>query len=197
MLETFKERLKTKYSSVNLSQKRIDAIAEKLNKKFPDLTEEADHDAKIEDYYPEDEVKEIVEMEAKSHPKPDEPKKDEPVKDDNKSEEIPAWAKGIIETVNSLKSEKAAQSRAETLKAKFKEKNVPEKFWSKMAKPEKDEDVDAWVDEVTKDYSEMVPPSNDFAPGRSQGSRGSGKANEKEINNLVDGLMNIQPTAQN
>jgi hypothetical protein len=48
-LETFKAQLKAKYSGLNLSQKRIDEISARLHKKNPDLTEEANHDTRLDD----------------------------------------------------------------------------------------------------------------------------------------------------
>src|SRR5690349_8539866 len=52
MLETFKERLKAKLPDLkaqNLTEKRLNAIADRLQNKFPDLTDEADYDAKIDE----------------------------------------------------------------------------------------------------------------------------------------------------
>ena len=51
MLDTFKARLRAKAKAwgVNLSTKRIDALADRLHKKNPDLTDEADHDSRIDD----------------------------------------------------------------------------------------------------------------------------------------------------
>lgn len=50
MLDTFKARLKakTKAAGVNLSTKRIDAYADRLHKKNPDVTDEAEHDTLID-----------------------------------------------------------------------------------------------------------------------------------------------------
>lgn len=209
MLETFKSRLKTKYAGVNLSQKRIDAIADRLHKKFPDITEEADHDAKIDDYYDEVTVKEIAKEDDRirtleANQKKPEQKNDNQQQQQNQNDnqqqqqnddardKVPEWAKGLIATVQTLAAEKTAQTRAATLKAKFEEKKVPEKFWQKMKQPEKEEEFDVFVTEVAKDYEELVPAS-DFVPGRSNQRTTSPKATEKEVNNLVDSLMHIQP----
>lgn len=50
MIDTFKARLKakTKAAGVNLSQKRIDAFADRLHKKNPDVKEEKEHDDLID-----------------------------------------------------------------------------------------------------------------------------------------------------
>jgi len=51
MLDTFKARLKAylKAAGVNLSTKRIDAYADRLHKKNPDVKDEAEHDTLIKD----------------------------------------------------------------------------------------------------------------------------------------------------
>jgi ribosomal protein L12E/L44/L45/RPP1/RPP2 len=50
MLDVFKAQLKakTKAAGVNLSQKRIDAYADRLHKKNPDVKEVAEHDTLID-----------------------------------------------------------------------------------------------------------------------------------------------------
>lgn len=106
MLDTFKARLKakTKAAGVNLSQKRIDAYADRLHKKNPDVKEEAEHDtlidaldelvsfadtAKQDDQFRTNEAK-IKELTAK---KPD-PKTDEDSDDEEDEEEDDETPKG-------------------------------------------------------------------------------------------------------
>lgn len=215
MLETFKSRLKTKYSGVNLSQKRIDAIADRLHKKFPEITEEADHDAKIEDYYDEATVKEIAKEDDKIRTleaNQKKPAQQQQQQNNNQQqqqqnnegqqgagektemEKLTELVTGLATTVKTLTAEKSAQSRAATLKSKFEEKKIPEKFWSRMQQPEKEEEFDRFVEDVDGLYKEIVPETQDatFIPGRSSGKTTT-KVNEKEVNGLVDSLMNIQP----
>jgi hypothetical protein len=124
MLDTFKARLKAKAKAAgaNLSQKRIDAIADRLHKKFPDLTEEADHEAKLEDYYDDDTLKDIAKDDDKLRtieaikPKP----QPQPSNDNNPQpqpqEEMPAWAKDLLTEVKTLKQEKQQQSIQQKLR---------------------------------------------------------------------------------
>lgn len=200
MIETFKTRLKAKYPGVNLSQKRIDAIADRLHKKFPDITEESDHDAKIEDYYDEETVKEIAKeddrirtLEAKAKEPQKEEKKEEK-KDEKPPEEMPAWFKPYAEKLQKQEQQEAAITRRAKLAELFKKKDVPEKFWGKMQLPEKEEDFEAHVESVSKDYAELVPT---FKPGKGGNETGGKKVDEKQINSLVDSMMNIQTTQQN
>jgi superfamily I DNA and/or RNA helicase len=167
MLDTFKARLKAKAKAAgaNLSQKRIDAIADRLHKKFPDLTEEADHEAKLEDYYDDDTLKDIAKDDDKLRtieaikPKP----QPQPSNDNNPQpqpqEEMPAWAKDLLTEVKTLKQEKQQQSIQQKLGQHEKLKDINKTFWSKRALPTKDEDIDAFVEEVTTDHAAFLQES--------------------------------------
>lgn len=207
MLDTFKSRLKAKYSGVNLSQKRIDAIADRLHKKFPDIKEEADHDAKIDDYYDEETVKDMAKeddrirtLEAKSKEKKDEPAKQEepktdPAKNDPKANEMPEWFKPFAEKITKQEQEEKDKSLKTKLKEKL--KDVPEELWSKRTLPQNEDTIDGFVKEATEDYQKIVQSTGGtFTPGKSSGKANGKQASEKEINNLVDNVMGIVP-AQN
>jgi hypothetical protein len=167
MLDTFKLRLKAKLKTLgvnNLSQKRIDAIADRLHKKFPDITEETDHDTRIDEFHelqPLDEIAktddQIRTLEAKAKPKPKENAKpaDETPDDQDtpeKGDETPGWAKKMFEKIEKLEKEKTQSSMQTTIAGKLKDK-VPATYYAKRALPEKDEDLDAWITEVETDYT--------------------------------------------
>jgi hypothetical protein len=174
-LETFKAQLKAKIKTlgVNLSQTRIDALAAKLHAKNPDLTEVADHDSKIDDLNDVLPLADIAKqddrvrtLEAKTKVQP--PKTDDqdddntnddtpPVKDKSKkknADEPPAWAKGLIETVSALTKEKAQTSMATKVAEKLKDV-VPGKFYAGRALPEKEEDLETFIESVKTDYTEF------------------------------------------
>lgn len=74
-------------------------------------------------------------------------------------EDIPAWAKGLLSTVKGIAStvqvmqkEKVQGTVLEQLKSD-KLKDVPAGFWQKRAIPEKEEDIEAFVTEVTTDFA--------------------------------------------
>lgn len=202
MLDTFKTRLKNKAKSlgVNLSQKRIDAIADRLHKKFPDITEEKDHDEKIEDfheYQPLDELAreddKLRNLEKKSketpaHSDPPEsgtptPSKEQPTK---KDEDTPAWAKTLIDEVKTLKAERTQATIKEKLAARLKDK-VPEKYYQRWALPEKEDDLESFATEVEADYNDLMQEKNNqgFAasspPGGGTGQPPAGSAKTAAI----------------
>jgi hypothetical protein len=133
------------------------------------------------------------EWEKKNPPKP--PKTDtppEPPKDDD----VPAWAKTLIdqnktlsEKIQGFEKDKTLGSIKQQLQAKL--KDVPASIWSKRAMPETEDAIDAFVTEVQEDYKTdfvdkgLITP----APGGSKG--GNTKPTEKEVDALVDKIINI------
>ncbi len=100
MLDTFKARLKakTKASGVNLSQKRIDAYADRLHKKNPDVKEDSEHDTLIDaldelvvfaDVAKEDDQARTKDAQIKklSEKKPDSEKENEETEEEEDEEE--------------------------------------------------------------------------------------------------------------
>lgn len=175
MLETFKVRLKAKStaSGVNLSQKRIDALAERLHKKFPDLTEEKDHDEQIDGLYDTDDLKEIGALDdyqrakdkraadKKAKEDADKKKKEGEADDlDDVPDDTPKWAKALIQSNKKLTEDLANIQKEKSQgsiksKATEKLKDVPAKFWEKRSLPEKEEELEAFVTDVTKDYDDF------------------------------------------
>ncbi len=73
-------------------------------------------------------------------------------------EEMPAWAKKLFGVVEGLVAEKTTTS----MKSKLAEavgKDVPEKFYSRIALPEKEEDIQALAQEIQADWKEIAPAS--------------------------------------
>lgn len=125
---------KAKFPTVALSNARLEAIAERLDKK---ITEESEIDAKL------DELNEIIpfadiakqddtivglknkqkESKKADPPKGDPPKIEEPPKQEppKEDDDTPAWAKALMQEVSSLKADKIVKSRIETAKERFKD----------------------------------------------------------------------------
>jgi hypothetical protein len=182
MLDVFKARLKavTKAAGVNnLSQKRIDAFADRLHKKNPDVTELADHDKLIneldelvsfKDIAKEDDKIRTLEARKKSEEAQDDDDQDDdqdqeppatkkkPAK--KKDDEMPAWAKPLFEKVTALETEKRTGTIKSKLAEKLKDKGIPEKFYSKRALPEKEEDLEDFASEIETDWTELKQDSN-------------------------------------
>lgn len=171
-----KARLKAKFSGVNLSTKRIDAIADKLK-----LEEDAEDDAIDERLDELNEIFSFAEMaknddrlrtlEAKQKPPKKEDDNDEPDSPADPKKptdpEMPAWAKALVdsnkalaEKLERLESGKTADTRKQTLEGKL--KDVDPKFKSTALKAfgrmkfESDEDFETYLSEIEEDAKEFA-----------------------------------------
>lgn len=210
MLDTFKARLKAKSTAAgvnNLTSKRLDAMAAKLDKQFPDLTEEKDHDEKIDLVYAPDDFKEMgafddyqrtkTAREAKE--KADKEKKgsnssDQSNNDDQSSkDEMPAWFKDYAAKIDRIESEKKTTSLKQKLSSDLL-KDVPEVLWSKRALPEKEEDLQAFAEDVKSDFANLVKESSEkgltvlskSTPAASGGTDTKDKAISPEVKAFVE-----------
>lgn len=209
MLETFKARLKAKAKAlgVNLSQKRIDAFADRLHKKSPDITTDEDHDAKIEELHelqPLDEVAKADDqqrsLEAKLKNKGGNSKKEEETDPGNDPKDDdpppPKWAQKLMQDVESFKKGQTQLTLRDKLAAKLKgadgKELVPPSYYKGRALPESEEHLDQFVEEIKTDWnafrqeqinagfmSETKPPSGSVVEG-------SGKAVEDDIKAWAD-----------
>lgn len=181
---------KAKYSNVTLSQKRLDALADKL---APKITEETQIEAKLEelneifsfaDIQKEDDRIRTLESQVKKQEKKEEPKK-EPKKEPEEPEEyeMPAWAKALLDKVTKLEAEKQQSTIKQKLAEKL--KDVPSALWAKRIQPEKEEDIDAFVADVENDYNTLPQLAVNSKP-----KSGTGKvdktASKEEIDSVLD-----------
>ncbi|MBO9660251.1 MAG: hypothetical protein J7527_15635, partial [Chitinophagaceae bacterium] len=149
MKEKIIARLKSKYSGVNLSNARIDAIADKLSAK---ITDEKDIDAKLDelnditpfsdlakldDHQRAKEAKEKADKEKADKEKAEKERLEKEKKDKEGKTEPPAdapdWAKALIESnkkleekLSAFESEKATNAHHQKLTTLFTEKKIPE-----------------------------------------------------------------------
>jgi hypothetical protein len=170
MLETFKARLKTKFPGVNLSQKRIDEFSARLHKKFPDLTEEADHDTRLDELnelQPFDELAKqddklrTLEAKTKEPVKPD-PAKPDPAKPDpapktdaDKLAALEAQFGQLADTVKKYQDKEAKGKLNETFQAKLATKKIPTAF-AKRFSVDTEEQMEAMITEAETDYNAIV-----------------------------------------
>ena len=139
------DRLKIKFSGLNLSNARLDVIADKL---APKITDETTIDAKL------DELNEIISfadmakqddrvrtLEANQKPKPEPVKPDPPAPKpdpkDPKDPDAPEWAKALIEQnkamalkMEALESGRTQENNTARLVGVLKEKKVPESYYN-------------------------------------------------------------------
>jgi hypothetical protein len=195
--------IKAKYPTINLSKSRLNALATRIEGKV--AGDEAKIDETIATY--EDYITDIAKaddairtLEAKAKEKP-EPKKEDP---DPKPEETPkddiaAMLRSLTEKVTALTTEK----QQTTIKSKVAEKlkEVPPIVWSKRAFPDKEEDIDAFVTEVTGEYAEYEKSSNNTQLGflgKPKSGGGSGGSEKKASQAEIDALVgNLLPAKQN
>jgi hypothetical protein len=204
MLDTFKTRLKAKAKAAgaNLSQKRIDAIADRLHGKYPDLTEETDHDDKIDSLYDAQDYKDFASVDDYQRAKEAREKKEReasktPEKSGSESEQpaddMPAWFRKYQEEndrkINALLAKEQKQTMQQKLAANEKLKSIPQQFYKGRPIPEKEEDIETFVSEVEADFNDFKTAftgvqqqeaNNSFSAGsKPPASAGSG-------NNAVD-----------
>lgn len=170
-----KERLKAKFPGVNLSQKRIDAIADKL--KLPEDSEDDAIDERLDelndvfsfaDMAKNDDRLRTEEAEKKKKEQQDnptpKPSEEDPKPDPNQPVDIAkivaAAIAPLVEKINSIEADKVGGSRKSQLEAKLKDvnpkfKDTVLKNFGRM-KFEKDEDFDAFLEEVEEDAKEFV-----------------------------------------
>lgn len=196
-LELFKKviRSKAKELKANLSQGRIDAMAAKLHAKNPDLTEEADHEEPVNnlnDLMPfadiakdDDRLRTLEKKDPTKKPAdPENPTNEDPTKKSG-DDEPPAWAKKLQSDLDAMKTEKAQSTNKTKLKDLI--KDVPESYYKGRVVPEKEEDLQAFADEVQADWEgfrqEQITAGlmTQTAPGGGDTKAAQGKAAENAI----------------
>jgi hypothetical protein len=199
MREKILAQLVTKYPGV--SKQALGLIADKLAKK---VTEESGIEQSITDF---DNAVSITEYAAELQREGDrrvgdakkewEKKKPKPAAGNDKTEtntddpppsgdDAPAWAKTLMQQVQTLTAEKMQGSIKSKVAEKLKDK-VPEKFYGKWALPSKEEDIETFVSTVEKDWTDFkqeqvnaglmsaTPPAGGGGSGGSKGGPGDAK----------------------
>lgn len=179
MKEKIIAAIKAKFSAVNLSKKRLDAIAAVIEKKVID--DETRIDATLDafnEYNPIADVAKFddqqrnLEKQVKEAAKTTPPiKREETPAATATDDDTPTWAKALIEQNKTLQTDLAAlkgEKIADSMKAKATEKlkDVPAAFWGKRPMPETDELLDAFVTEVKTDYAGFTKEYTDQGLGK-------------------------------
>lgn len=157
MREKIIAQLRKMFPGVNLSAARLNAIADKLAAKITDETEIEVKLNDLNDIMPfadiakEDDRVRTLEAKVRDIKPADPAKPQDPAPDPAKPDEAAALLKALIQKVDSLQADKVAGGMRATLKAKL--KDVPESYYAKRALPEKEEELEAFIEEVNNDYS--------------------------------------------
>lgn len=162
-------RIKAKFPDVNLSAKRMDAIADKLSSK---VTDENEIDAQIDVYDEYNPISEIAKTDdtvrdlkgkLKNAPKPHETTNqsssttttnDEPV------DETKKLLTELLNKVNSLEKEKTQSTMQAKIAAHEKLKGISPVFYKGRALPEKEDELEAFVDGIKTDFDAFKQESN-------------------------------------
>lgn len=189
--------LRNKYKNLGLGEKALEGIADLLALTTTEETQIDNAVAGVESLAKSiqgenDRVRTETAAKAKAENKGGDPPKVEPPKED-----VPSWAKGLIEAnqalvakVNAIESGKTTESRKSILEGKLKDASPSIK--SKILKDfsrmnfEKDEDFDAYLTETEADLTTLNQEftNQGFANGHVPpvaGSQASEKAIEAEI----------------
>lgn len=112
-------------------------------------------------------------------------------KDPKEGDETPEWAKSMMAEIAQLKKDKAQGTIRQQIEAKL--KDVPKIIWGKWALPESEDQIDTFVQDAVKDYTEFKqeqinkgfmlaePPEGGEGAGG-----GGGSANTKAVESAID-----------
>lgn len=204
MKEKIIAAIKAKYPAINLSKKRLDAIAAKIETKVID--DETKIDAALETYNDFNPLADIAKQddairnyEAKLKSQQP-PKKEEEKKEDSElPDDTPAWAKSLIESnktlsekLASIEGEKKVSTIKSTIASKLKE--VPATYWEDWAIPDKDEDVEGFIEKVNTKYTAFTKDLTDKGiavvpmPGSGGRKAETKEATKEELDLVVQNL---------
>jgi hypothetical protein len=203
MKEKIIAAIKAKYPAINLSKKRLDAIAAKIETKVID--DETKIDAALETYNDFNPLADIAKQddairnyEAKlKNQQP--PKNDKPDPEPAPPDDTPAWAKSLIESNKTLSEKLAAiegEKKVSTIKSTIasKLKEVPSTYWEDWAIPDKDEDVDGFIEKVNTKYTAFTKDLTDKGiavvpmPGSGGRKAETKEATKEELDLVVQNL---------
>lgn len=196
-------RLKALFPKANLSQKRLDALADKLASKPADDADETAIDAVINDFNSILSIDEIAReddrvrtLEQKANPTPQTSPTNEPGNPD-----VPAWAKAILDSNESLKQELEAIKTGRTIETKkatasdlFAKsevlKNIPESIktnWVNRIDVNSETPFEDQIKGLEAEYNELFQASADN--GNYAGPAGSGSTTLKVEDSVVQRMI--------
>ncbi|WP_138481553.1 hypothetical protein [Dyadobacter bucti] len=229
MKEKIKVVLVNKYKSLGYSQKAINAVLDYLEKSVKEETEieeavdgvgpilkvfQSEIDARIAAAEKAKKDKEEEDKTAAEKAKSDGVESETAKKTTKKdSDEVPEWAKALIESqkaqaeenkklsdkLTAIESGKTSESRKQILESKI--KDAPEKIKAKILKDfgrisfEKDEDFDTYITETEADLAEISQSINDQGLGQSQrpytptGGAAGKEASKEEASALLKSIL--------
>ncbi|TXK52382.1 hypothetical protein FVR03_01310 [Pontibacter qinzhouensis] len=144
--KNFKENIATKWAEKIDTDENIDAYIEDREDILIEASSEADRRA----------------TEAATKAKGDTTKKDPdtpptvPAPEPPKTDDTPAWAKALMQEVQTLKAEKQAQTVQQKVLSDERLKTVPKSYLKGRPLPTSEDEVDSWIEATTTDYKEFA-----------------------------------------
>jgi hypothetical protein len=176
LIKQIKARLKVLYPGVNLSNKRIEAIAAKIDAKVTEEDEIDDALSTYDEYNPFAEMAKEDDRERLRLKKESETKTPEQIAAEKKEAEgndpvvdpdMPAWAKALVTStqalakgLESIQGEKVANTRKQQYESKL--EGVPAKVKAKALKDfakmkfETEDEFNEWLAETESDVEDMI-----------------------------------------
>lgn len=175
-------RLKALFPKANLSQKRLDALADKLATKPADDADEAAIDLVINDFNSVLSIEEIAReddrvrtLESKANPNPPAPPSPPAPPAPPKGDEVPSWAQAILDSnkklegeLEAIKTGKVIETKRATASELFGKsevlKRIPEtirKNWENRIDVNSETPFEEQIQALETEYSELVQVSAD------------------------------------
>ena len=206
-------RLKALFPKANLSQKRLDALADKLASKPADDADDAAIDLVINDFNSVLSIEEIAReddrvrtLESKANPNPPAPapKPTDPPTPPTPLTDVPAWAQALLDSNKKLEGEleliktgKVIETKKQTASELFDKseilKGIPEtirKNWENRIDVNSETPFEEQIQALETEYSELVQVnanSNKYAPPAGGGSTDL-KVDEAVVNAVVGNI---------
>lgn len=216
MYKEILKSLKTKYSSLGLSEEQLKVVARRIAKTVKEESEieEAVNDVSDELALAQKEAdryrtlqKQLEKLQNSLKGKGDDkgkgedPKPETDPKPTTTDSEMPAWAKAIIENqtkltqgFTQLQTEKANQTNQQKLLGKLKELGVKESFYKFHISGktfEKDSDIEEFASNLKKEYDSFLQENNNSGVSRiSNPLHADSNSKKGEVSSAVQHLIN-------
>ncbi|HZF64195.1 MAG TPA: hypothetical protein VEZ55_06920 [Chitinophagaceae bacterium] len=206
MKEKIIARIKAKFPAVNLSKKRLDEISDKLAAK---ITDENEIDAQLDDYNEIRPLAEIAQTDDKIRDLSNKVKNvTKPTETNDQSssqqtdttgtpDDTPAWAKSLVESnqklaqkLEAFEKEKAISSMQSKLAAHEKLKGISPVFYKGRALPEKEEDLDTFVEGIVTDFNTFKQEAANTGLTNSGAPASASSATTNKVSSLMQLVQN-------
>lgn len=223
MKEKIVAKFKAKFPAVTLSTKRMDEIADRLSKK---VTNEDEIDTKLDEMNEllpfadiqksDDQIRDLKSKVKTATTKQDTTENSNQSgstttktgEETQTSDDTPAWAKSLIESnqqlsqkLAAMEKEKVQQTIQQKVSGHEKLKGIPTVFFKGRSLPEKEEDLETFVDGIKADYDTFKQETNNegLLNGHKPGGGTGGGSNQKtsDMFNQVMAQKKSEATAIN